>query len=177
VSHAVERIWARDGLGARALLPLAWLYGVVTAVRNLAYDLGVFRSHALGLPSISIGNLTVGGTGKTPVASWVAQRLIARGLRPAIVLRGYGNDEPLVHARLTPGAVVVVDPTACAAPRPRARRGRRCWCSTMRSSTGAPGATWTSCSSQRSRAGRRACSPLAPPARGLGRCGARRRSW
>ncbi|MBP7549431.1 MAG: tetraacyldisaccharide 4'-kinase [Gemmatimonadaceae bacterium] len=109
MSHAVERIWAKDGLGARALLPLAWLYGAVTAVRNLAYDLGVFRAHALGLPSISVGNLTVGGTGKTPVASWIAQRLIARGLRPAIVLRGYGNDEPLVHARLTPGAVVVVD--------------------------------------------------------------------
>lgn len=110
MSHAVERIWARDGLGARALAPLAWLFGAVTAVRNLAYDTGVFRAHALGLPTVSVGNLTVGGTGKTPVAAWVAQWFLARGVRPAIILRGYGADEPLVHQRLTAGAIVLADP-------------------------------------------------------------------
>jgi tetraacyldisaccharide 4'-kinase len=109
MSHAVERIWARNGLGARALTPLSWLFGAVTAARNLAFDTGILRAHPLGLPSVSVGNLTVGGTGKTPVAAWVAQCFLARGLKPAIVLRGYGADEPLVHARLTPGALVVVD--------------------------------------------------------------------
>lgn len=109
MSHTVERIWARDGWGARALAPLSWLFGAVTAVRNLGYDAGLFRAHPLGLPSVSVGNLTVGGTGKTPLAAWVAQWFLARGLRPAIVLRGYGADEPLVHRRLTPDALVVVD--------------------------------------------------------------------
>jgi tetraacyldisaccharide 4'-kinase len=109
MSHAVERIWARDGVGARALVPLSWVFGAVTRVRNFAFDAGLLRAHPLGLPSVSVGNLTVGGTGKTPVAAWVAQWFLARGLRPAIVLRGYGADEPLVHARLTPEAVVVVD--------------------------------------------------------------------
>jgi tetraacyldisaccharide 4'-kinase len=56
-----------------------------------------------------VGNLTVGGTGKTPVSSWIATQLHARGAHPAIVLRGYGDDEPLVHARLTPELPVVVN--------------------------------------------------------------------
>mgnify|MGYP001764808835 CR=1 FL=1 len=103
----IEALWARDG--AWPLAPLAWLYGAVTGARNLAYDRGWLASHALGLPAVSVGNLSVGGTGKTPVANWIAQRLLAHGARPAILLRGYGDDEPLVHARLTPGAIVVAD--------------------------------------------------------------------
>ncbi|MCE9602440.1 MAG: tetraacyldisaccharide 4'-kinase [Gemmatimonadetes bacterium] len=106
----IEALWAQDGAGARALAPLSWLFGAATALRNRAYDRGVLTARPLGLPAISVGNLTVGGTGKTPMAAWVAQRLIERGLRPAILLRGYGADEPLVHERLTPGAIVVADP-------------------------------------------------------------------
>ena len=108
--HGIEALWAHDGAGARALAPLSWLFGAATALRNSAYDHGLLRSRALGLPTISVGNVSVGGTGKTPMAAWVAQRLIERGLRPAILLRGYGADEPLVHERLTPGAIVVADP-------------------------------------------------------------------
>lgn len=103
----IEALWARDA--AWPLAPLAWVYGAVTRARNLAYDRGWLATHALGLPTVSVGNLSVGGTGKTPVASWIAQRLHAHGARPAILLRGYGDDEPLVHARLTPEAVVVAD--------------------------------------------------------------------
>jgi tetraacyldisaccharide 4'-kinase len=62
----------------------------------------------LALPAISVGNLTVGGTGKTPIAAWIAAQLIARDARPAIVMRGYGDDEPLVHERLNPNVPVVV---------------------------------------------------------------------
>ena len=57
--------------------------------------------------SLSIGNLSVGGTGKTPVAAWCAQRLAAKGMKPAIVLRGYGGDETIVHRRLNPGVPVI----------------------------------------------------------------------
>jgi tetraacyldisaccharide 4'-kinase len=59
---------------------------------------------------VSVGNLTVGGTGKTPVAAWLARELAARGARPAIVLRGYGGDEPLVHRRLNPALPVIASP-------------------------------------------------------------------
>jgi tetraacyldisaccharide 4'-kinase len=109
VARRIEGIWAADGFGARALAPLSWVFGGIAALRNAAYDHGLFRSHDLGSPTVSVGNLSVGGTGKTPISAWVAQRLLALGARPGIVLRGYGDDETLVHQRLTPGAVVVAD--------------------------------------------------------------------
>ncbi len=107
--HAITRAWDADGAGAALLAPLSWLFGFGVAARNAAYDRGFLRSHALGLPAVSIGNLSVGGTGKTPVAAWVARWFSERGIRPAILLRGYGDDEPLVHAELAPGAIVVAD--------------------------------------------------------------------
>jgi tetraacyldisaccharide 4'-kinase len=62
------------------------------------------------IPSISVGNLTVGGTGKTPIAAWIAAQLKAQGARPAVILRGYsGGDEIDVHRRLTPGIPVIAD--------------------------------------------------------------------
>ena len=82
----------------------------VVAVRNTLYDRGSIQSRATPVPVVSIGNLTVGGTGKTPVSAWVARRLAERGAEPAVVLRGYGDDEPLVHAVLNPAIPVVVSP-------------------------------------------------------------------
>ena len=90
------------------LAPLSWLYAAAVRMRNAAYDRGTFATHSLGRPTVSIGNLTVGGTGKTPLASWFAQQLLAAGERPAILLRGYGGDEVLVHEHLVPSALVVV---------------------------------------------------------------------
>jgi tetraacyldisaccharide 4'-kinase len=58
---------------------------------------------------LSVGNLTVGGTGKTPVSAWLAERFAAAGAHPALVLRGYGEDEPEVHRILNPGIPVIVD--------------------------------------------------------------------
>jgi tetraacyldisaccharide 4'-kinase len=109
-----EHVWFGTGATARAaraaLAPLGWLYAGVGGLRNALYDVGALRTRALVLPAVSIGNLTVGGTGKTPLAAEVARRLQAAGAHPAIVLRGYGGDEPLVHARLNPGMVVVATP-------------------------------------------------------------------
>ncbi len=110
MSRAIERIWAADGPAAWALTPLSWLFGFGTGARNLLFDLGLLPSHALGLPAVSVGNLSVGGTGKTPVSAWVASELRAMGAHPAILLRGYGDDEPLVHARLNPGIPVIANP-------------------------------------------------------------------
>lgn len=108
----LERMWDGGGPVARAartaLLPAELLFRAITTSRNALYDRGVLRTHPLALPAVSVGNLSVGGTGKTPVAADVARRLRARGARPGLVLRGYGGDEPLVHARLNPGVPVVV---------------------------------------------------------------------
>lgn len=109
---AADAIWYGDGVVARTaravLAPAGWLYAAGVAVRQRGYDSGR-DVHASALPVLSLGNITVGGTGKTPVAAWVAARLVAAGARPAIVMRGYGDDEPLVHARLNPDVPVVVD--------------------------------------------------------------------
>lgn len=103
-------LWYGDGFGAlvarAALTPFEWMYGAASLV-VLAR-----RARAAGptvVPTVSVGNLTVGGTGKTPIAAWFASQLHARGRTPALLLRGYGDDEALVHARLNPGVPVIAD--------------------------------------------------------------------
>jgi tetraacyldisaccharide 4'-kinase len=123
VSHAIERVWAADGIAARALTPLSWLYAAGMGLRNAFFDYGVLHSEALPIPAVSVGNLSVGGTGKTPLAAWVAQELRARGARPAIVMRGYGADEPLVHRRLNPDVPVIVNGDRVAGARAAAAAG------------------------------------------------------
>jgi tetraacyldisaccharide 4'-kinase len=125
--RGVERIWSGDGAGARAarlaLRPLEAVYGAVTRVRGALYDAGLLAVHDPGIPSISVGNLSVGGTGKTPVAAWVARALGDRGAHPAIVLRGYGGDEPLVHELLNPGIPVIAGADRVAGVGEARRRG------------------------------------------------------
>ncbi len=109
---SIHRLWWSETVGARlaraALLPLEAGYGAVVLARSTLYDLGLLAGHASRIPAISVGNLTVGGTGKTPVAAWLAARLLAIGQLPAVVLRGYGSDEPLVHHQLNPSVPVIV---------------------------------------------------------------------
>src|SRR6185295_11058481 len=75
--------------------------------------------------TVAVGNLSVGGTGKTPLAAWIAQRYAARGQKPGILLRGYGGDEPLVHRRLVPDAFVVSHPDRSAGARQAIAAGAR----------------------------------------------------
>jgi tetraacyldisaccharide 4'-kinase len=82
-------------------------YGVVVRLRNLAFDRGWAHNHRAGVPVVSVGNLTVGGTGKTPCVEYVADFYRARGVRVAILSRGYGaagrpNDEALVLGQNLP---------------------------------------------------------------------------
>ena len=91
------------------LIPLSMVYGAAMRLRAAAYRQGWSASERLPLPTVAVGNLSVGGTGKTPLAAWIAAYCVTRGRKPAILLRGYGADEPLVHQRLVPGAVVVAD--------------------------------------------------------------------
>jgi len=92
----LNAIWYGSGPAPWLLRPLAWLFGVLVSLRRAAYALGWFRSVALQRPVIVVGNLTVGGTGKTPLTLWLVQRLQQLGLQPGVVLRGYGGS--LEHA-------------------------------------------------------------------------------
>ena len=76
---------------------LSWLYRLVTAVRTKAYQAHWIRSHRLTKPVVVVGNLTVGGTGKTPLVAWLAERLVARGFHVGIVSRGYGRSYDAPH--------------------------------------------------------------------------------
>jgi tetraacyldisaccharide 4'-kinase len=111
LSRLAERVWYGTDRAARlaraALAPAAALFRAGVGARGALYDRGVLRVERLPVPALSVGNLTVGGTGKTPVAAWLAERLRARGARPALVLRGVGGDEPRVHALLNPDVPVV----------------------------------------------------------------------
>ncbi len=125
-------VWPRETLRGRlgyaALRPLSGLFGVGVSLRNLGYEVGLLRARRAQVPIVSVGNLVVGGTGKTPLALWLGRALLARGLRVGIVSRGYGGsaagvtivsrgdgplvgpgevgDEPVMLARSFPGAVV-----------------------------------------------------------------------
>lgn len=114
VADLARRWWGGE-LGAAgmaldiALAPIEAVYRLATRLRNRAYDRGMLRTAAARVPVISIGNIAVGGTGKTPFTSWLAVRLEARGRRPAIVHGGYAADEPQLHRAWTPHIPVLVD--------------------------------------------------------------------
>jgi tetraacyldisaccharide 4'-kinase len=91
------------------LTPLSWLYGSAVGVRNLLYDRKVLASIKAPIPVVSVGNVSVGGTGKTPLAAYLANRLRAAGATPALVMRGVGGDESRTYEMLAPGVPVVVD--------------------------------------------------------------------
>ncbi len=84
-----------------ALTPLSAVYGVGIRLRNLLYRRGLLRTFSVDAPVISVGNLTTGGTGKTPLVQWIAEQLVASGRRPCVLTRGY--------ARKSSGRVVVSD--------------------------------------------------------------------
>lgn len=130
-----EPLTAATFLPWLCLAPFGVLYGVVQRLRALFYRWGVLSSYRAARPVISVGNLTVGGTGKTPVVDTIVRDLLQRGERPAVVSRGYGGqirrgvaivsrgdgcgallpavqcgDEPFLLARRNPQAIVVVAP-------------------------------------------------------------------
>ncbi len=74
-------------------IPMSWLYGGIVRVRNRYYDRGN-NVHSISKPVIAVGNLTVGGTGKTPLVTWIVKRLREHGHHPAIVMRGYASVDP-----------------------------------------------------------------------------------
>lgn len=100
----LTRVWYEGAPGARLLAPLAALYGTAVARRRAAYATGRRRAIRVARPVIVVGNLTVGGTGKTPLVAWLAERLAESGLEVGIASRGYGGAAraPLLVEATTP---------------------------------------------------------------------------
>ena len=73
------------------LCPLSWVFSALVCVRRLLYRTGIFASVRVSVPVIVVGNITVGGSGKTPLVLWVVNELKARGWQPGIISRGYGG--------------------------------------------------------------------------------------
>lgn len=87
----ISKHWYRDKLTwlSFLLLPISWLFGLVVSIRRWCYRVGLFKTHRFPVPVIVVGNITVGGTGKTPFVIQLAKALESRGYRPGIVSRGY----------------------------------------------------------------------------------------
>lgn len=106
----VERLEA-GGAAVELLRVPAALYGVALALRSCAFDLGLARAARSAVPVVSVGNLTTGGTGKTPFVLLLAREFERRGVRPAVVARGFGaqveglNDEGAELATRLPGLI------------------------------------------------------------------------
>ena len=87
----IQRIWYEGSAAYWILLPLSWLFGGLVALRKRLYERGVLTSVRINRPVVVVGNITVGGTGKTPISIWLATQLKERGMRPGIISRGYGG--------------------------------------------------------------------------------------
>jgi len=140
VRERLERLWYGDSAASPLLAPLAWIYAALTGARRGAYALGLLRARRLTRPVVVVGNLTVGGTGKTPLTIYLARELGAAKLKVGIVSRGYGRrsgearyvhadsdwrdvgDEPVILARRT-GCPTMVAADRVAAARTLIARG------------------------------------------------------
>ena len=91
------------------LTPLSGLYGVAMKARRALYQRGLFHVHKAGAPVISVGNLTTGGTGKTPLVEWIARALAQRQKRVCILTRGYGRQHPGSRVLVSNGSEIFSD--------------------------------------------------------------------
>ncbi len=99
--------WDRNG-AALALLPLSWLFCSLVWLRRLLYRLKILKTHRLSVPVVVVGNITVGGSGKTPLVIWLAEYFKEKGLKPGIISRGYGGSAEYWPQQVLPGS----DPVA-----------------------------------------------------------------
>ena len=110
----VVRWWGGEGGGVGRLLRLLTLplevgFRWVSGLRNRMYDVGALPLQRAPVPVISVGNLSVGGSGKTPFAAWLVRGLRARGENPALIVHGYSEDELVLHRRWNPDCLVMAE--------------------------------------------------------------------
>jgi tetraacyldisaccharide 4'-kinase len=92
------------------LPPLSALYGAVTRTRLSLYQRGTFHTPKLDRPVISVGNMTAGGTGKTPLAEWISKTIAASGKKVCILTRGYGRENPQRQVVVSDGETILATP-------------------------------------------------------------------
>lgn len=109
IETTMTRAWQRQAAWLWLLLPVSWLYGFITMVRRQAYKIGLFASYRAPIPLMVIGNITVGGSGKTPLIIALVNHLQKQGIKVGVISRGYGGDSSkmpaLVHADSLPSIV------------------------------------------------------------------------
>jgi tetraacyldisaccharide 4'-kinase len=107
--HWLERHWYRITPLHILLQPISFIFRLLVALRRALYRNGILSSEKLPVPVIVIGNITVGGSGKTPLTLWLAQQLLDNGWHPGIISRGFGGAEPpapqAVHSSSSTDAV------------------------------------------------------------------------
>ena len=109
IETTMTRAWQRQAAWLWLLLPVSWLYGFITMVRRQAYKIGLFARYRAPIPLMVIGNITVGGSGKTPLIIALVNYLQKQGIKVGVISRGYGGDSSqmpaLVHADSLPSIV------------------------------------------------------------------------
>ncbi len=114
--HYFRNLWdgrlngPADRLALSLLIPLSYPYAAALRLRSAAYAAGLFHSHRLPRPVVSVGNLTVGGTGKTPTAIHLARWFMERGKRVAIISRGYGGSLEGETRIVADGSAILLSP-------------------------------------------------------------------
>lgn len=93
----IERIWSGESPLWRLLLPLSWLYGLVSGAIRLSYKLGFKRAWRAPVPVVVVGNLTAGGNGKTPIVIWLVEQLQRRGVRVGSFPAATAGKLPLIR--------------------------------------------------------------------------------
>jgi len=96
----LHRIWYEGGAFYQVLLPLSGIYWLLIALRRSLYRMGILGRHRATVPVIIVGNITAGGTGKTPVTIWLVRELRKRGFAPGVVSRGYGGSRSRTSMRV-----------------------------------------------------------------------------
>ncbi|MDP2805848.1 MAG: tetraacyldisaccharide 4'-kinase [Gallionellaceae bacterium] len=105
--NGLEKYWDRISLLHLLLWPISFVFGMLSTFRHFLYLTGILRSVKLPVPVIIVGNISVGGTGKTPFTLWLAQQLIDDGWHPAIISRGYTKAKQ--QKIVTPHCVTLAD--------------------------------------------------------------------
>lgn len=94
----IQQQWVRIGVWHILLIPMSWLFWLLITSRRKAYESGLLKSYRPAVPLIVVGNISVGGTGKTPLVIWLVEKLRQAGYRPAVISRGYGAGKVTVQA-------------------------------------------------------------------------------
>ena len=92
IHEALNRQYYKKSSWILILLPLSFIYFVIIFFRRMAYKSGIFKSIKLNVPVVIIGNITIGGTGKTPLVIWLLEELIKKGMKPGLICSGYNSN-------------------------------------------------------------------------------------